>query len=118
LFQIRRSWQRQYIFVAATMPTGAGHTVAGDLGRMFPDLVWLSGGDLHRALRQVAHAWLPVTQATWKQALQVRSLPYVGMFCRHTLQTAKSGLPKITRLSSLASRPAQDLVKSCQHSMQ
>lgn len=67
---IRRTWKRQYLFVAATMPSGAGQTVAGDLGRLFPDLLWLSGTSLHEAQRRVSHTWLPVTQDTWRSTLQ------------------------------------------------
>ena len=67
----RRTWQRQYLFVAATMPAGAGQTVAGDLGRLFKDLVWLSGPTLHEAQRRVAHAWVAVTEDSWRRALQV-----------------------------------------------
>ncbi|CAL8464060.1 g3595 [Coccomyxa elongata] len=65
-----RTWKRQYLFVAATMPSGEGKTVAGDLARLFPDLLWLSGSSLHEAQRQVAHTWLPVTDDTWRSTLQ------------------------------------------------
>lgn len=61
------------MFVAATMPSGEGKTVAGDLARLFPDLLWLSGSSLHEAQRQVAHTWLPVTEDTWRSALQARA---------------------------------------------
>lgn len=71
----RRTWQRQYMFVAATMPSGAGSSVAGDLRRMFPDLFWLSGNSLHMAQARVAHTWLPVTADSWQQALQVLLRP-------------------------------------------
>ncbi|EIE24767.1 P-loop containing nucleoside triphosphate hydrolase protein, partial [Coccomyxa subellipsoidea C-169] len=74
----RRTWKRQYLFVAATMPSGAGQTVAGDLGRLFPDLLWLSGPSLHEAQRRVAHTWLPITQDSWRSSLQARSLGEVG----------------------------------------
>ncbi len=53
------------------MPAGAGASVAGDLRRSFPDLVWLTGRALHEAQARVSHAWLPVTQDSWQQTLQV-----------------------------------------------
>ena len=53
------------------MPAGAGQTVAGDLGRLFKDLIWLSGPTLHEAQRRVAHAWVAVTEDSWRRALQV-----------------------------------------------
>lgn len=67
----RRAWQRQYLFVAATMPSGAGSSVAGDLRRMFPDLTWLTGQTLHEAQARVSHTWLPVEEDSWQQTLQV-----------------------------------------------
>ncbi len=57
--------------MAATMPSGFGQTVAGELSKRFPNLVWLSGPSLHEAQRRVSHTWLPVTEDTWQQTLQV-----------------------------------------------
>ena len=66
------SWRRQYIFAAATMPSGeVGKSVGADLKRLMPEAVWLQGHALHRAQQLVHHQWLPVDEAHWAAALQV-----------------------------------------------
>ena len=67
----RRTWTRQYIFVAATMPSGEGKSVASDLKSMMPDLQWLTGQSLHEVQPRVSQTWLPVTQETRQDALKV-----------------------------------------------
>lgn len=67
----RRTWTRQYIFVAATMPAGEGKSVAGDLSRMMPDLQWLTGQSLHEVQPRISQTWLPVTQEMRRDALKV-----------------------------------------------
>lgn len=47
--RVRKNYERskQYIFVAATLPTNGKKTAGGVLKRMFPDAHWVSGGYLH-----------------------------------------------------------------------
>lgn len=65
-----RQFERQYVFVAATLPSEGKKSVANDLRRMFPELVWLAGNRLHQGLSTVTWAWRETTQETWKAALQ------------------------------------------------
>ena len=48
---------RSYAFVAATMPRAGGKSVAGDLRKQFPDMVWLEGRQLHQSKLRVRHHW-------------------------------------------------------------
>ena len=66
-----RQFERQYVFVAATLPSEGKKSIANDLRRMFPELVWLAGNRLHQGLSTVTWAWREITQETWKTALQV-----------------------------------------------
>ncbi len=66
-----RQFERQYVFVAATLPSEGKKSIANDLRRMFPELVWLAGNRLHQGLSTVTWAWRETTQQTWKTALQV-----------------------------------------------
>ncbi len=66
-----RQFERQYVFVAATLPSEGKKSIANDLRRMFPELVWLAGNRLHQGLSTVTWAWQETTQETWKTALQV-----------------------------------------------
>lgn len=66
-----RLFERQYIFVAATLPSEGKKSIANDLKRKFPDLVWLAGHRLHQGLSTVTWNWQETTQSTWKLALQV-----------------------------------------------
>ena len=77
----RRTWKRQYIFVAATMPAGEGKSVAADLRCMMPGLQWLTGDALHEAQRHVANTWVPVTRDNWQDALKVAASALPS--CRH-----------------------------------
>ena len=79
VYLFRRTWKRQYIFVAATMPSGEGKSVAGDLGRIMPGLQWLTGASLHEVQQHVSKAWVPVTQDTQGTALKVWTLPLAGV---------------------------------------
>lgn len=47
--RVRKTYERskQYIFVAATLPTNGKATAGGVLKRMFPDASWVSGNYLH-----------------------------------------------------------------------
>lgn len=53
-------WLRQYAFVAATMPVEGRETVGAKIAYAYPEAVWVRGGSLHMALRQVAFRWLDV----------------------------------------------------------
>lgn len=68
-----RTWERQYVFVAATMPEEpeGARGVSVDLRRRFPNLQWLAGRQLHQAQQQLRHTWLPVSDATWEPSLMV-----------------------------------------------
>ncbi|KAL3143476.1 hypothetical protein ABBQ38_002284 [Trebouxia sp. C0009 RCD-2024] len=65
-----RQFERQYIFVAATLPSEGKKSTASSLQKMFPDLVWLAGRRLHQGLSTVAWTWRETTQDTWRSALQ------------------------------------------------
>ena len=67
-----RQFQRQYIFVAATLPSEGKKSTATSLQKKFPDLVWLAGNRLHQGLSTVQWAWQQTSEDTWKTALQVR----------------------------------------------
>lgn len=65
-------WQRQYVFVAATMPTEGGHTVGAELAASFPSAVWLAGRQLHMTGHKVDHTWRSVgSEGERAQALRV-----------------------------------------------
>lgn len=67
------SWRRQYIFVAATMPSEGDHSVGAELAARFPDAAWLAGRQLHQSKRAVEHAWRRVDDPIDREeALQVR----------------------------------------------
>ncbi|KAK9846625.1 hypothetical protein WJX81_007883 [Elliptochloris bilobata] len=65
-----RTWRRQYVYVAATLPAEGGRSVANDLKKLQPDAVWVSAPRLHAALRNVRHAWRPVDEGSWRSTLQ------------------------------------------------
>ena len=52
-----RHWQRQYVFVAATMPSDGDHSVGAELRAAFPSSLWLAGAQLHQSSRLLAHHW-------------------------------------------------------------
>ena len=51
-------WERQYIYVAATMPREGDHTVGADIAYAHPNAVWVSGAALHKGLQSIQNwAW-------------------------------------------------------------
>ena len=62
-------WLRQYAFVAATMPQEGRETVGAKLAADFPNLEWISGGQLHKTIRNVDFRWLDVGQNEQVDAL-------------------------------------------------
>jgi len=50
-------WLRQYVFVAATMPSEGDKSVGSEIASAFPSAIWLSGPQLHQAGRNVSHNW-------------------------------------------------------------
>jgi hypothetical protein len=48
------------VFIAATLPREGGKSVAADLAKRFPDLVWLQGRQLHLSKSGVTHSWVPL----------------------------------------------------------
>ena len=72
---MHRQFKRQYIFVAATMPSEGKKSIAKDLRQKFPGLIWLAGDRLHQGLSTVSWKWRETTQDTWKAALQVALPP-------------------------------------------
>ena len=62
-------WLRQYAFVAATMPQEGRETVGAKLAAAFPNLEWISGGQLHKTIRNVDFRWLDVGQNEQVDAL-------------------------------------------------
>ena len=67
-----RQFERQYVFVAATLPSEGKKSIASSLEKMFPGLTWLAGRRLHQGLSTVTWAWRQTTQDSWKSILQVR----------------------------------------------
>lgn len=53
-------WRRQYVFVAATMPSITLSDVGSEIERMFPDVQWLSSELLHQSKPQLQHSWVEV----------------------------------------------------------
>ena len=53
-------WLRQYAFVAATMPQDGRETVGAKIASDFPNIEWISGGQLHRTIKNVEFRWLDV----------------------------------------------------------
>lgn len=62
-------WKRQYVFVAATMPSLTKADVGNELQRRYKDAVWISGDLLHQSKPSVQHAWHHVDEQTWRQVL-------------------------------------------------
>ncbi|KAJ6850290.1 DEAD-box ATP-dependent RNA helicase 22 [Iris pallida] len=71
--RIKKDWRRireiykrskQYIFVAATLPGSGKRTAGGELRRMFPDAIWVSGNYLHRHNPRLEQRWIEVTYDT------------------------------------------------------
>jgi len=57
--------KRQYIYVAATMPTEGDHTVGADIAAAHPKAVWLSGHALHQGQgASVTHNWVQLSSAS------------------------------------------------------
>lgn len=69
-----RTWERQYVFVAATMPEepDGARGVSVDLRKRFPGLQWLAGRQLHQAQQKLQHTWVSVSDANWESSLVVR----------------------------------------------
>lgn len=63
-------WLRQYIFVAATLPSEGGKSVAADIKKLFPRAVWLTSENLHRSVDLVRHKWVKVSYEDWGVVLQ------------------------------------------------
>lgn len=54
--------KRQYIYVAATMPTEGDHTVGADIAAAHPKAIWLSGHALHQGQgASVTHNWVQLS---------------------------------------------------------
>ena len=51
--RVCRQFERQYIFVAATMPSEGKKSVAAELQQKFPGLLWLAGRHLHEGLSTI-----------------------------------------------------------------
>ncbi|KAK9865803.1 hypothetical protein WJX84_008706 [Apatococcus fuscideae] len=66
-----RTWERQYVFVAATMPEepDGARGVSVDLRKRFPGLQWLAGRQLHQAQQKLQHTWVSVSDANWESSL-------------------------------------------------
>lgn len=56
-------WRRQTVFVAATLPVATKGSVGATIRQHYPAAEWLQGPQLHKALRQVTHAWREVGDA-------------------------------------------------------
>ena len=53
-------WRRQYVFVAATMPSILTADVGSVIQKLYPDAEWITGELLHRSKPQITHEWLQV----------------------------------------------------------
>lgn len=58
-------WKRQYMFVAATMPSIMLSDVGSEIQRMFPHLEWVASELLHQSKPRLHHAWLQVSAREW-----------------------------------------------------
>ena len=56
-------WQRQYIFVAATMPSEGDRSVGEQIRAAFPDARWFAGRALHQSSAALEHRWRRVGSA-------------------------------------------------------
>lgn len=65
----RPPWHRQYMFVAATVPSDAKKNVANDIKRLVPDVEWATSPDLHRISNNVEHNWVDISQSSPQKAL-------------------------------------------------
>ncbi|XP_078443267.1 DEA(D/H)-box RNA helicase family protein [Wolffia australiana] len=63
------SRSKQYIFVAATLPSSGKKTAGGVLKRTFPSAVWVSGSFLHRHNPRLEQTWVQVDVDTQVDAL-------------------------------------------------
>ena len=55
-------WKRQYMFVAATMPSIMLSDVGSEIQRMFPHLEWVASELLHQSKPRLHHTWLQVSR--------------------------------------------------------
>lgn len=63
-------WRRQYLFVAATMPSGGKGSAAADLRKRYPDAQWLNGNLLHMTNESLTHEWASVSDQNKKETLR------------------------------------------------
>lgn len=65
----RPPWHRQYIFVAATIPSDAKRNVANDIQRLCPAVQWATSTGLHRAIDAVEHEWIDISKSNPQEKL-------------------------------------------------
>ncbi|KAK4779663.1 hypothetical protein SAY87_015769 [Trapa incisa] len=69
--RVRKYYERskQYIFIAATLPTNGKKTAGGVLKKMFPDAKWVNGNYLHHHNPRLEHRWVEVSVDSQVDAL-------------------------------------------------
>ncbi|CAD5165193.1 unnamed protein product [Musa acuminata subsp. malaccensis] len=69
--RVRKIYTRskQYVFVAATLPSSGKRTAGGVLKQMFPDAICVSGSFLHRHNPRLEQRWIEVTPDSQVDAL-------------------------------------------------
>ncbi|CAD7705289.1 unnamed protein product [Ostreobium quekettii] len=63
-------WHQQHVFVAATLPSRGGKSVAADIRELFPQAVWITSQNLHRPIDLVTHQWVQVSAEDCRAVLQ------------------------------------------------
>lgn len=67
-------FKRQYVFVAATMPSLTKADVGVELAKRFKDASWVSGDLLHRVKPHVTHEWARIEPGAEADALLVQAV--------------------------------------------
>lgn len=65
----RPPWHRQYIFVAATIPSDAKKNVANDIRQLCPTVQWATSTGFHRVIDAVEHEWIDTSKSNVKEEL-------------------------------------------------
>ncbi|GMH38767.1 hypothetical protein BSKO_06651 [Bryopsis sp. KO-2023] len=96
----RPPWHRQYIFVAATVPSEAKKNVATDIRSVCPDIEWVTSSGLHKTISTVDHQWVDVSESD----------PRIALF--RALEDSGGGRTLVFAKDSIAAGQIQELISS------